>query len=434
MRIVTAHIQDYKRVRSVTITPDADSALVLIGGKNRAGKSSIIDALSAAIGGAKSIAGDPVRHGADAAEIRIELDGVDGKLTVRRVINPDKSTSLEIRDADGFAIRSPQATLDALLGARFIDPLAFLQLPAKEMRAQLMRMIPGAERIAGLNAKRDARFTKRTEVGRDHDKASAELARLPVITPLGALLDVAALAQEQRQFGEQQRLGEAAGQAHRHTESAWRDAEARVDQLEHELKQARDKAAAAKDKHAKAKADLDAIGTEWTATEKRRAQLDAELARAGEHNRAIATAEAQAKRREEVQAEVARLAAERASLTNDLALIDSRKAEILTAAKLPVDGLAVTDDGIELAGVPFAQASAAERMRVALALAVASSPGLDDIWVRDGALLDDEMLAAAVEHAAASNKRLWVEVISTSDPGVIVIQDGRVQDAAKGAA
>ena len=104
MRIVTAHIQDYKRVRSVTITPDADSALVLIGGKNRAGKSSIIDALSAAIGGAKSIAGDPVRHGADAAEIRIELDGVDGKLTVRRVINPDKSTSLEIRDADDTVV------------------------------------------------------------------------------------------------------------------------------------------------------------------------------------------------------------------------------------------------------------------------------------------------------------------------------------------
>src|SRR5690349_20819109 len=61
-------------------------------------------------------------------------------------------------------------------------------------------------------------------------------------------------------------------------------------------------------------------------------------------------------RRKEAAGEVEKLSKERDDLTAVLAKIDERKAEILAAAKLPVEGLAIGDDGIELAGVPFAQA------------------------------------------------------------------------------
>ncbi len=444
MRITAASIENYKRVRSVTITPDADRTVVLIGGKNRQGKSSILDALSAAIGGAKSIAGDPVRHGADVAEITVELAGDNGgKLVVRRAIAPDKTTTLEVRDEFG-PLKAPQAALDKLIGARFIDPLAFLQLPPKEQRAQLMRQIDGADRIAGLNERRERAFTKRTEVGRDHDKAVAELTRLELVkeTP-GEPIDVAALSAEQRRFAEQQRAGDNLVHAHqaaaRELKLASERAEALHSQLrdlEVELKKARKAQEDAQVKCIAADGKMERSADEWSASTARREQLEVELARAGERNRAIAAAEAQLQRRADVKSEVDKLAAEREGLTNVISQFDQRKAEILGAAKLPVDGLAVTDDGIELDGVPFLQASAAERMRVALAIAVASSPGLDDIWVRDGALLDDEMLAAAVEHAAAAKKRLWIERVGDRDPGVIVIQDGRVKDAAasKGAA
>src|SRR4051794_31211538 len=122
MFITALEITDYKRVRKVAITPEADRHLILIGGKNRARKSSTLDAITAAFGGAKSIAADPVRHGAGEAAIYVELDG--GRLTIDRVVHPDGKTTLEVRDSEG-TVRRPQEVLDKLVGARFLDPLAF---------------------------------------------------------------------------------------------------------------------------------------------------------------------------------------------------------------------------------------------------------------------------------------------------------------------
>jgi hypothetical protein len=112
------------------------------------------------------------------------------------------------------------------------------------------------------------------------------------------------------------------------------------------------------------------------------------------------------KRRAEADETVGKLAKERDDLTKVIETIDARKAEILGAAKLPVDGLSIDDEGITLNSVPFAQASGAERLRVALGLAIAASPELGDVWIRDGALLDEESLELVAKHAAAAKKRV----------------------------
>lgn len=436
MRITAIEITDYKRVQKVAITPHADRSVVLIGGKNGQGKSSTLDALTAAFGGKRSQAADPVRHGAGEAAIYVELDG--GKLTIDRTIAPDGTTTLEVRDPEG-AVRSPQAMLDKLVGARFLDPLAFLQLTAKEQRAQLMRAIEGADRIDGLNEKRARAFDRRTEIGRDLTKAEGELARLPEVE-VGVAIDVAGLTAEAKKLADLQRAGDGLGNMHTQAQREADGAKAQLDEtrkqiarLEDQLallrKVATDQAATVLDRideQDAAKAKVDAAAAAWAELAPRREQLDVDLARAGDHNRAVFEAEAKMKRRAEAAAEVDRFTAQREELTKVIAEIDRRKAEILGAAKLPINGLAVTDDGIALAGVPFAQASGAERLRVALALAIAASPGLDDVWIRDGALLDDDSLALVVKQAAAAGKRVWIERVGDRDPGVIVIQDGKV--------
>jgi len=434
--ITSLEVTDYKRVRKVAIAPEADRHLILIGGKNRAGKSSTLDALTAAFGGAKAIAADPVRHGAEEAAIFIELDG--GKLTIDRTITADGKTQLEVRDAEG-AVRRPQEVLDKLVGARFLDPLSFLRLAPKDQRAQLMKLIKDADRIEELNAKRVRAFDRRTEIGRELNKARGELERL-VEVPVGTLVDVAALTAELRAFGDQQRAGDGLGNVLELAERAAVVAndrlggvltqiedlkralaalEARVPELEAEL--ARKRAAATA-----AKSDVDAVVAAWQAAAPRRQQLDAELAGANEHNQAVVEARAQNKRRTEAAAAVAKLDADYESCSTAITTIDQRKAEILGAAKLPVEGLEIADDGIRLAGVPFAQAAASEQWRVALALAIAGSPGLNDVWIRDGAVLDDEALELVAKLAAAAGKHVWVERVGTKDAGAIVIQDGQV--------
>jgi recombinational DNA repair ATPase RecF len=441
MRLVTTQVTDFKRVRSVAIAPDADRALVLIGGRNAQGKSSVLDALTAAFGGKRALPADPVRHGAKEAVIELKLDGDDGGIAIKRVISPDGGSHLEVRDAMG-AVRSPQALLDKLFGAaRFLDPLAFLGLSPKEQRASLMKLIKDADRIDGLDEKRQRAFDKRTEVGRELTKAEGELARLAEVE-IGVPIDVTALSAEQRAFADEQRAGDGLGNELRQAE---KDAALAVDRHGMVLLEIQDlerKIAAAKARAAELETDreqalnrageikerLDAVVAKWQAGAARRQQNDADLARADAHNRAVFAAEAQMKRRAEVAADAEQRRKEQADLTAVLRTIDDSKAAILEGAKLPVDGLSVADDHIVLNGVSFAQASRAEQLRVALALAMSASPGLDDVWIRDGALFDEDALAAIAEQAAAAGKRCWIERVSDRDPGVIVIQDGRVRD------
>lgn len=443
MLITALEITDYKRVRNVAITPASDTHVILLGGKNRQGKSSTLDALSAAFGGAKQLAADPVRHGADEAAIYIELDG--GKLTISRTIDPDGATKLEVRNEDG-AVRSPQAMLDKLIGGRFMDPLIFLQLPAKEQRAQLMKLIPDAARIDELGAKRLRAFDRRTELGRDLVKAKGELDRLPEMRA-DAPLDIAALTEKARAFAEQQRAGDGLGASHRiavnarelaeldrhqskkriaEFEEQLRSIQRQIEKHQGEVAASEQRIAACLATEAEAKKKLDDAVALWASTTIHRAELDADLARAGEHNRKVVEAETQMKRRAEASAAAAKLDADYKLCTEALETIDKRKAEILAAAKLPVEGLTITDDGIALGGVPFEQASDAEKWRTALGLAITASPGLNDVWIRDGALLDDESLEQVAKHAAAAGKRVWIERVGTKDPGVIVIQDGQV--------
>lgn len=436
MRITAVHIENFKRIQDVAITPGADRTIILLGGRNRQGKSSTLDALTAAFGGKKTLPADPVRHGAEQAEIRVELDG--GELSIRRVIQPDGESVIEVRDRLG-AVKSPQAVLDKLIGARFLDPLAFLSLNAKDQRAELMRVIGEAERIAVLDGKRDRAFTKRTEVGRDLKKADGELARLPAVD-VGTPIDVAELthakatiAAEER---ERDRLASALAQAETLAVVERADFEAtqqKIARIERELAELRaqvpNKQAAAEQRDhdvATAKEKLAAADRRLADTASERARIDADLARADAHNRSVFQAEAQNKRRAEALATVTELKAEVENITKFLGVIDERKAELLAAAKLPVEGLGVDGEGVTLGGVPLAQASGAERFRVALALAIAASPGLDDVWVRDAALLDDEMLALVKEQADQLGKCVWLERVGTSDPGVIVISDGKV--------
>lgn len=436
MRITAIHIENYKRVREVQISPDADTTLILLGGRNRQGKSSTLDALTAAFGGKRSMASDPVRHGADAAEIRVELDG--GELTIQRTIQPDGESVLEVRDRMG-AIKSPQAMLDGLVGKRFLDPLQFLALNPKDQRAELMRVIGEADRIATLDGKRERAFAKRTEVGRDLKRAEGELARLPAVQ-VGRPIDTAKLALDQATIAaehrERDRLASAVAQAETLALVDVADAEVtqqKIAKLEAELEALRASLPAKQQAAVRRTNDVRAAKEKLAAQDKRlielvpeRDRMEADIARADEHNRAVHAAEAQMKRRAEALAAVDALKVEVENITKAIAVIDERKAEILAAAKLPVEGLSVDGEGVTLDGVPLAQASGAERFRVALALAIAASPGLDDVWIRDAAVLDEEMLAHVAGMAAAAGRRCWLERVGTSDPGVIVISDGKV--------
>jgi hypothetical protein len=80
-----------------------------------------------------------------------------------------------------------------------------------------------------------------------------------------------------------------------------------------------------------------------------------------------------------------------------------------------------------LNGVPFEQASDAERLRASIAIAAAMNPKLRVIRVRDGSLLDDEAMALLSGFASENDFQIWIERVDSSGRVGFVMEDGHLK-------
>jgi hypothetical protein len=121
--------------------------------------------------------------------------------------------------------------------------------------------------------------------------------------------------------------------------------------------------------------------------------------------------------------------AESATLTERIDRIVASKQEAIAAAPFPVEGLAFNaEGGVTFNGLPFDQASAAEQLRVSVAIGAALNPTLRVMLVRDASLLDAEALELMAQLADQYDTQLWLERVEV-DGATVVIEDGTVAAA-----
>lgn len=435
--ITALQVTDYKTVHDVTITPAADAVWILLGGENANGKTSVLEAIEALLGGKDAIIEDPVRHGAERAELRVKLQPDDGPaLSVRRRIDLDGSTTLEVRDDLG-AVKAPQAELDKLIGQRFLDPLDFLRKKPPEQRAELLRIIDADGSIAKLDDRRRRLFDRRTEVGRDLRRATGAVESTPEVTP-GDTISVIDLSDELQRIHAAVTAGQSAVHRHADAERNIVAATAAVATTELALERAQKSLELARDKAKAATQVAEATGAALpdraalTMAAVRCTGIREEIQRAASHNEAIATQRAAQARRANLASERDAHQFEHDELDRQIAAIDASKKERLISAKLPIADLSFTDTGLTYKGALLTNASRAQGLCVAIAMAAAAQPQLRDVWIRDAAVLDDATMAQVAEFARANGIRPWLERVGTRDPGVIEIRDGRVAEPAQG--
>jgi hypothetical protein len=138
VRITKLKIRNYKGVLSLDrAIPEAGA---IFAGMNMGGKTSILDALRAALGGV-GIDASSIRLGETAAEILVDLDAAEQAVCVRRTISPKGSTVTA--EVDGVLQKSPVAWLRSLLGTSALDPIElFAEKDKKKRRAIILAALP----------------------------------------------------------------------------------------------------------------------------------------------------------------------------------------------------------------------------------------------------------------------------------------------------
>jgi hypothetical protein len=414
-RIIRLAVNNIMRISAAEVRPDGNP-LVIVAGRNSQGKTSLLDSIAIALSG-KDLPAQPIKRGEATASVILETD----ELIVTRTFSQTGGAKLEVRDRNNEKVTQPQTKLDLLFSKTTFDPLTFANSKPLD-QANTVRRIAGLDFTAD-DAEHAKIFEERTAVGRDLRAAQArrdQHRRTDAPEEEVSLSDLA----EKLENGQETnrgidrrleifaRMEEYEGNCKTAVDEAQRAVEAAQLALEGaraELEQASANVVTTKAEVANLeKVDTAAIRQQMAEAEETNVKVRANQAFRTEHT------------------EVVRLQGAVSELTGKLDAIAKRKQDALGAAKFPIDGLAFNDAGVTFNGVPFDQASSAERIRVSLAIACALNPNLRVMLIRDGSLLDEESVALIAEYAAEHGAQVFMECVGNRDDATVIIEDGHV--------
>lgn len=420
LKIIDLRSQNVKRLKAVHIHPSGN--VVVIGGQNGQGKTSVLDSIMFALGGKDAQCEQPIRNGQTRAEVNIDL----GEFTVRRTFT-EAGGELTLKSREGAKIASPQAILDRIAGKLSFDPLEFSRQKPKDQLETLRSMV-GLD-FTAHDAERKRLFDARADLNRRHKEAEAILKNAPrhddAPKSEQSIADLSAkLAQAQdldKQFTRKQ--GD-----YKTLKSRIETGKTVIAGIKEDIAKLQAKLAMAD----KQLADLEAEAVKVKAEAEAIPEYDLEAMQAQLANvEAVNAKVRQNAQHAQLASATLKLKQESDDLTAKIEKLDAEKAEKLSKAPFPVPGLGLGEHGVTFAGVPFSQASAAEQLRVSVAMGLAMNPRLRVMLIRDGSLLDENSLKLVAEMAAANDAQVWIERVGTGEEVSVVIEDGEVKGAAQ---
>lgn len=414
-KIVELHAENFKRLSAITIHPDGP--VVVLNGANGSGKTSALDAIWSALGGKSASPKEPIRDGQRNAIARVVLDsGIVAERTWSRT-----GCTLKLTGAEGQELKKPQDVLNALCSKHTIDPLAFAAMD-DTAQAALLKRSAGLD-FSELDRERQRAYDERTIVNRDAKRLEAELDGMPRHDPKAPKEELS-IDELSKQYREAQHARFEHDRRVERLESAVAENDKlsrRIETMRLEMQKLQDSLTAR----------VAWVETESSAIDEAAALLvdpqesDFQLAVLYETNTKVRANRARAAKETELSAMLDKAG----QLTEKIEAVDLEKAEKLAAAQFPVEGLGFDDSGVTYRGVPFSQASHAERVRVSAAIGLALHPELRVLLVRDAEKLDADGMKLMAELAEEHDAQIWLERAGHSDPGAVVIEDGAVADA-----
>jgi hypothetical protein len=414
MRIERLRAVNVKRIEEIDLLP-GEAALIIVGGNNGAGKSSVLDSIYMTVGGAAAVPDRPIRDGQEEAFVEVDL----GEWVATRRWTHNDSGDLTVRNKEGDRKSKPQSWLDGLVGPLSFDPLDFTRMKPAE-QATTLRTLVGLDTSDLDNAKARA-YEERTGVNRMVKNLEARMLATPAFgadvpdEPI-SVADLSGRLAKAMEQNQERSLAEAAIANAKRTISG---CVAKVEALRRELQAEETRLSG-----------LQKMLTDQEAKLNLTTSVDVAPIRAAISGAEQTNVKVRAKKERAILA--AELSSQKAAsdeLTKHIAEFDTEKGKRLAEAAFPVPELSLDGETITYQGVPFAQCSDAEKLRVSLAMGIALNPTLKVILIRDGSLLDHDSLRIVEEMAVAAGIQVWLERVGTDGPVTYVIEEGRVKSS-----
>lgn len=452
LRVVSLQAQNIMRLTAVEIVWDPAESTLKVGGKNGAGKSSVLNAVAMALGGKALCPEEPIRQGEESGFVQVDL----GEFVVRRDFSRDKhftcaiegdnvnhqhtpdcvftwgetKSSLTLRNAEGIKQGTPQAILDRLIGKLSFDPLAFAnEEPARQ--DAILRQIVGLD-VSAFEEQRKVAYDRRAHWKKEYTAGTARLQAMPTYKdapseeiPMAEISDEMLKAEEYRRLAvEADRATDKAHDALTNLEKQSAELSGRIAETEKRLATMREEMVsmtakredAVKEHEARKITAESAHAVVPDSAAIRQRLTDAEAINA--KVRANAAYAAEAKKVDEFGAK---------AKAEDEAVKAAEKAkeDALQAVKFPVEGLGVNDNGVTFNGIPFKQASTAEQIKVSVEVGFALNQGVKLLLVRNGNALDEDSLKAVAAQAEAAGGQILMEYVTkNADDVSVMIVDG----------
>lgn len=433
-KIVQLSTENVKRLKAVTVRPEGDS-LVIVAGNNGNGKSSVLDSIMYALGGADKLPKKPVRHGQDKAKIVVELD----ELIVTRTITAAGGGTLTITNKEGLRYNSPQSILDKLTGALSFDPLDFSRQEPRQ-QSEVLRKIAGID-LTKDNEEKQKLFDERTQIGREVRSLESRINALPppqsglpeVEVSAADVLDRQKKAMDRNQ--ENARLRQNADDAQRAVDTTKNQIQVQEDVLQ----DLRDQMAALQKQIGEKEGGLETLQKELAKQSEASIQashiaanlkdepvdgFQKEVETIDQTNMKIRVRNERAK----LDKELKEKRSKHDDLTKQIDGVEARKATKVKEAKYPIAGLSVDVEGVVFFNdIPLEQASSAEQLRVSVAIGLALNPKLRVLLIRDGSLLDENSWKLLEDLATEADAQVWIEKVGTTGEVSVIIEDGMVK-------
>lgn len=414
VKITTFEAENVKRVKCVQMAP-SENGLTIIGGKNKNGKTSVLDAITYALGGEKYRPANFTREGS-ALPGKIKITLSNGLIVERS----GKNAALKVTDPSG------QKAGQKLLN-EFIEPLAlnlpkFMNATDKEKSETLLQIIGVGDQLKQLEREEEVLYGERTLVGRDADKKKKFADSLESYKDAPAeLISASELIREQQEIlarnGENQRkrerVKEITFEKHRIYDEVQR-LEQQIADLQARLKERRQAYEKVAEDEAIAMKDAAELQDESTA------EIEASISNVEEINRRVRANLAKTMAEDEAK----QLASEYAELSAKIETVRSNRRALLEGADLPLEGLGVRDGALTFNGQTWSDMSGAEQLIVSTAIVRKLNPECGFVLMDKLEQMDMDTLKEFGAWLEKEGLQVIATRVSTGEECSIVIEDG----------